>query len=173
MFFEGEGFFEIAKVQGKPFRLNLNKATILVLGTSFNVKTHENIEVVVKSGKVFLTNEGVKSDSKKILLKKGDKGIVNLKTLSVIKQKNKDVNYLSWKTKNLVFENTKLKDVVAKLNYIYNSQIIIGSPEIENCLLYATFDNQSLENILSIIQATFSIEYVKEKNKITLRGNGC
>jgi len=41
------------------------------------------------------------------------------------------------------------------------------------CKLTATFDNEPIQNILEIIQETFNIEIVSEKETIWLKGGSC
>jgi transmembrane sensor len=61
----GEAFFEIAKDSTKPFIIDAGKASVKVIGTSFNVLTKNRdsaVEVFVKTGKVMLyDNSGMQN----------------------------------------------------------------------------------------------------------------
>ncbi len=54
VFLTGEAFFQVASSPQKPFIVHLNKGTIRVLGTSFNVRAYENepVQTSVSTGKV-------------------------------------------------------------------------------------------------------------------------
>src|SRR5688572_8121606 len=55
IYLDGEGFFEVARNEQRPFLVHANKITTKVLGTSFIVKAFpqdKNVTVVVKTGKV-------------------------------------------------------------------------------------------------------------------------
>ncbi|WP_439484179.1 FecR family protein [Cyclobacterium plantarum] len=53
---EGEAFFDITPNPDKPFIVQTGNAEIVVLGTSFNINTHQATEVTVASGKVKVAN---------------------------------------------------------------------------------------------------------------------
>ncbi|MCK5823645.1 MAG: DUF4974 domain-containing protein, partial [Bacteroidales bacterium] len=145
-----------------------------VLGTSFYVKSQKNsptIEVIVKTGKVAVRLE---DDLKnEIILTPDEKGVFTKNDNKLKKIKNTDVNYLSWKTKFLIFENEKLKNVVKKLNETYHKQIIISNPKINNCTITATFNKQSIDAVLTILKETLDLEIKRQKNTIYISGNSC
>ena len=56
----GEAFFDIAPDTEKPFIVDAGKASVKVVGTSFNVITNNHdsaVEVFVKTGKVMLSGD--------------------------------------------------------------------------------------------------------------------
>src|SRR5690606_11240512 len=61
VYLEGEAFFEIAPDAAKPFIVKTKKMDVRVLGTSFNVRAHPDIDqakVTVASGKVSVESDG-------------------------------------------------------------------------------------------------------------------
>lgn len=157
--FTGEGYFDIENDKDKPFVINTDKATIEVLGTSFNVNTRSSntVEVFVKSGKVKLSS---KSQKNSIIITEGFIGILEGNKLT--KKRNKDVNYLAWRTGKLIFKKSKLEEVVQSINRTYDTQIIINSDSIKNKEITATFDQEPVEHILEVIGRTFGVEIQKE-----------
>jgi ferric-dicitrate binding protein FerR (iron transport regulator) len=156
----------------KPFVIQTKNIQIEVLGTSFyvNAKVDQStVDVIVKEGKVALIGD----DKEKLLLTVGEKGSYDKSRGAFKKEMNRDLNYISWKTKTLVFTNAPLVHVVDKINQTYHSDIVIDNPEIDHCMLTATFDNQPLEIILEVLQETFDLKAVEEDGKILLTGNGC
>jgi hypothetical protein len=59
------------------------------------------------------------------------------------------------------------------LSQNYGVTIKIEKPQLMQCKLTATFDNEPIQNILEIIQETFNIEIVSEKETIWLKGGNC
>jgi len=157
--FTGEAYFDIEKDKDKPFVINTDKATIEVLGTSFNVNTRSSnkVEVFVKSGKVKLRS---KSENNSIIITKGFIGI--LEGTKLTKKRNEDVNYLAWRTGKLIFKKSKLEEVVQSINRTYDTRIIINSDSIKNKEITATFDQEPVEHILEVIGRTFGVEIQKE-----------
>ena len=55
---DGEAFFDVARDEGHPFKIETQYGNVKVLGTSFNVNTkHNATKVSVNSGLVALENE--------------------------------------------------------------------------------------------------------------------
>lgn len=169
----GEAFFDVHRDEEKPFIIDAGDISVKVLGTSFNVSSlndSTNVEVTVKSGKV----EVVAVSSKKVIvIKAGEKAVYNRNTKELVKMLNDDDNYLSWKTKVLVFRNVKMKRVLKKLENVYNVTFNVSQGSIEECNFNSTLDNKSLEEILNLLQATYDVNIVQKDKLIEISGGGC
>ncbi len=169
----GEAYFDVAHNKEKPFIINTGEIVIEVIGTSFNVSTlpeSNEIVVIVNSGKVAVYRKNNEND--KIILQSGEKGTFIKEEKRLEKTENVDENYKSWKTKKLVFKNKKLKSIVKTINKIYQSNIIIND-EIKDCRYTSTFDNLSLDAILTILQSTFDLKIDKKEDAIEISGKAC
>ena len=165
----GDAYFEVEHNKNQPFIIESQNIEIEVLGTSFYVDSHEDnstVEVVVNSGGVALRSD----KENQIILKAGDKGIFDKKTGQLFREKNTDVNYNSWKTKLLVFDDTKLVEVVDKLNEVYDTNIEIINPEIDNFRITVTFDNMTIEAVINILRETLDIVIEKHDNGYFISG---
>lgn len=168
---EGEAFFEVKPNPGKAFIVKAGKVEVKVLGTSFNVRSYKNqleIVVVVKEGKV-----AVAAPRKEVVLEKNGKAIFDKSKEELQKSVNQDKNYLSYQNLVFVFEQTPLKEVVARLNADYQADIRLANQEIGECQLTVTFENESLTKILEIIGETLSLKVVHQDRFFTLDGKGC
>ncbi len=76
-------------------------------------------------------------------------------------------------SKILKFKQTELQVVAEILSQTYGIVIKIEKPQLLHCKLTATFENESIQNILEIIQETFNMEIVTEKETIWLKGGSC
>lgn len=171
---EGEAYFDVAKDSTKPFIINAGNSIIEVLGTSFNVnayKENSEVEVVVNSGVVALSSKKVPNE--KIILKPGEKGELLKKTQKLNLEKNENANFLSWKTRKLIFENAPLSDVIKSLEKVYHKDFDIQSENIKDCTITTTFDNQNLKSVMLIIESTLDVTFKEEKGTISVAGPGC
>ena len=170
---KGEAFFEVTRNEKKPFTVNLGLSSVEVLGTSFNINAEDNndrIEVVVNTGKVrFGTNSGKET----VVLTKGEKGTFMKNMNMISKVQNKDINFMAWKTRKIVFNDVDLDIVIQTVNKIYNSQITFSTYVGENCKVTVSFDNQSIEAILSVLELTLDLEYKKTGDIIEVVKTGC
>ncbi len=169
---QGDAFFDVAHDLSKPFVIQTKHMQVEVLGTSFylNAKVEQpTIEVVVNKGKVAIIGD----NNEKLFLVAGEKGTFEKANRQLTKEENNDMNFISWKTGRLIFENESLVNVIDKINQTYHSNIIIDNPDIYRCMLTATFKEQPLEIILEVLQETFDLIIEKKDGKILINGNGC
>jgi len=168
---KGEAYFDVAHNQEKPFVIDAEDMQIRVLGTTFYVNTNSkdnNMEVVLLSGSVKLTYAG-----KEMLLEPGEKAVVLKNFDEIVKQSSDDPNLLAWKTRILRFNDTPLKEIVTLLSKVYQNDIRILNPEIEDCRITATFEKQSLEAVLMVLQSTLNIHVRPNGQTIELSGESC
>jgi ferric-dicitrate binding protein FerR (iron transport regulator) len=172
VYLEGEAYFEVAKDQSRPFIIRAHHSTTEVLGTSFNVRAplaDDKVVVTVNSGKVSLYGA---RPAEKVMLVKGDRGVFSIQAGQVIKARNTDRNFISWKTGKIVFDNTPFDTVAAVLSRHYRKAITIERP-MAGCRLTSTFEHQPLAGILEELAAMMSIVVKEEGNTIVLSGAGC
>lgn len=162
---EGEAFFNVSPDKQKPFIIHANEAEIQVVGTSFNVKSRKNeTEVIVETGVV-----EVSKDRHGVTLKPREKAIVRQNSSSPVKEKNEDELYNYYRTKEFTCNNTPMSRLIPILNEAYGVHIVIANNKIHNERLTATFRNDSLDNILHVLEETFNISIQKNKDQIILK----
>ncbi len=167
----GDAFFNVKRNEEKPFIIATQNIEVAVLGTSFYVDSHEEnptIEVTVASGKV-----SVSTKKDEVILTVGEKGIFNKETGMLIEILNDDPNYLSWKTKQMTFDDMPLGQVIEKINEVYHANIQFENTKLKHCTLTTSFNKQSLHEVLEVIGKTLDIQIGKEGETILLKGNGC
>lgn len=148
----GEAFFEVARDENRPFIIETSRSKTQVLGTSFSIsESDRSTTLTVVSGKVSFSS---KSDES-VILTKGDQGTLS-SSGQLTKNNNTDLNFLSWKTGNLVFENASVKSVLTDLEQHYNVRFQSESSIVTT--LTAQFNNQSLGEVLEIVSSTLDIE---------------
>jgi len=173
---EGEAFFEVRPDPVHPFIIRAGKATIKVLGTSFNVNAYpgnEDVEVVVETGKVQLTRmSNGTTPASEIILDPGDRGILAGHEEELKKGRNDNPNFLSWKTRDFVFNKTSLKEVIEQLNKVYQVRVKAGDPQVERLRISARFEGRSLDFILKVISMTHDLKVIQtEENYILQRSS--
>ncbi len=173
---EGEAFFDIKRNETKPFIIEANGAYIQVLGTSFNVRTDtvsKEVIVYVKTGKVRLYFIDNNNDTSDTYLTAGEKGFINKQrgkaAKDTVNNTKEQANEIFWFNKILIFDDTKLADVVNILEKKYKVTIIIADHSLKNEILNTSFENESIEQILEIISITFNASFSKENNTFTLQ----
>jgi len=164
----GEAFFNITPDKTHPFVINTKVFKVKVLGTSFNVKAYNSKEasVVVETGTVQVTSE-----NSTVTITKGEAAILDKKSGNIKRSKNRDINFKAWKTKQIRFVNTGLKNALTTLENVYKVDIEVEDNNIlTGRRIDADFDKQSIEFILNTICKTYHLNYTKNGNKYLITG---
>jgi transmembrane sensor len=170
----GEAYFEVKHDDAKPFIIISNNVRVEVLGTSFYMNTNvsgNTMEVILNSGSVAVYFDDHKENS--LFLAPGEKAEINTGLEKMEKDINTDPNYRAWMTQRFIYNNTPLVTIVADLNKVYHANIRIVTPSVANCLVTATFDHQSVEAILHVIQATLDLNISTNGAGTDISGNKC
>jgi len=156
----GEAYFNIAPDSKHPFIIDAGKASVKVLGTSFNVITENadnEVEVYVASGKVMVTSE---DGEQSLTLEPEYIGRVSDSNAS--RARNTNVNYLAWHTDMLIYEGERLGVVFEDLKRAYGINIKVADPEIADFRLTSPFEQQPHDTIVKLICTTFNLRSVRE-----------
>lgn len=154
---EGEGWFDVAHDQKHPFEVSAGSSKIKVLGTSFNISAYpesEFIEIVLQQGKVdfyqdIMAEKITMAPSQKLVFSKGEINIV----------KTDPYKYKSWTEGKLVFRGDNMAEVARRIERWYNVKVILADQELEKYSFRATFEDDSLEEVLRLLGMTSPIDY--------------
>lgn len=158
----GEAFFEVAKDEKHPFFVDLGKLNVKVVGTKFNVINYDQekqIEVVLASGKVNILENDEKGNRIISEMIPGEQAVY-LKDKNSISLKQVDIGKnTSWIHGKLIFRDDPMDEVVRKLDRWFNVQIEISDRDIGSYIYTATFQNETIEQVLNLITRTSPVEY--------------
>jgi transmembrane sensor len=162
---KGEGFFEVEHDADNPFLIQTDDGVhIRVLGTSFHLKTGddlESMELNVAEGKVLLTYNDFSED-----VEAGNSVIVEGQTFKVIPYR--DMNFLSWKTGELKFSQSSLKTIVQTLQKHYDEVEKVKLNTNSDVLVTTTFRNESLSEILDELEIHFGKKFHLNEGVLTI-----
>ncbi len=161
----GEAFFDIKKNVKKPFIVKTDSLKIKVLGTSFNVKSYPKdnlIQTTLVTGKVKIldntNNSSLLSPSEQSIFDKSK----NNSSINIV-----DTNdIIAWKTGKMIFNQTRLDQVLRDLSRMYDVDFVIKSKKLLNYRYTGEFDNLSLEDALTFLSLSSSISYKYIDSKI-------
>ena len=87
----------------------------------------------------------------------------------LVKAVEEEQLYNYYRTKEFVCDNTPLWKLVEVLNEAYQANIVIDRPGLRTLPLSATFNNESLDQVLEVISLTFNISVTRTEDTIHLR----
>lgn len=168
---QGEAFFEVEKNKDLPFTIAIQETNVRVLGTSFNVKEdikNQQISVAVKTGHVEFYDQ-----NNKVNLLANDQSTYDSKSKKFSSPDQPIDNALRWKTKQFVFNDQELLDVIHTIETYFNIQIKLENQALSTCKISAVINSLEQEEVLEKIAKSVAINLEKKdaKNFIFKNGN--
>ncbi|MFC4218883.1 FecR family protein [Flagellimonas marina] len=172
VYLEGEAFFDVSKDTDHPFVVTSGNMDVEVLGTKFNVNAYPeetNINTVLVEGSVRLnTNEIEDNRDASVLLEPGHMAQWDQKTKSAQTEEVDTELYTGWMQGKLVLRGMRFKDILKKLERHYGVSIQNKNKKLENRVFTATFDVETIEEVLNTFVAETNFDYLIEKEQITI-----
>ncbi len=173
VFLTGEAFFEVAKDKERPFVIYADAIGIEVLGTKFNVSSYPedhtiNTVLVEGSVSVFVKEEGKSNEKRTANLEPGHMATWN-RDLNDISFEEVDVDmYVAWIGGKITFNHLAFKDIVKKLERHYNVSIQNTNKVLDEEVFTASFDKETLEEVLNTFSRNFAIQFNIENNQVVI-----
>ncbi|GAB2655272.1 FecR domain-containing protein [Flavihumibacter cheonanensis] len=159
---KGEAFFDVKRIPEQPFEVEVNQLTVTVLGTSFNIRETDSVTVVIVETGTVQVSDGNQS----IVLHAGEQIIAGKNLRSWTKVQQTDKLYQYYRTRTFNCDRTPLWKLVEVLNEAYDSNIVIINPAIRELPITTVFENQPLDEVLSIIAQTLDITITRKADQI-------
>ena len=132
--------------------------TVNATGTEFNVSDYDmdaDKEVTLASGKVSIDINGYES----IVLKPNQHlKYNNVKNKCTLHEED-TFKYYAWKDGKLIFRNDPMVYVAKIVGRLYGADIKIQNKDLQNYTYYATFESESLKEILELLKLSAPINY--------------
>jgi ferric-dicitrate binding protein FerR (iron transport regulator) len=79
--------------------------------------------------------------------------------------------YYAWKDNKMVFRNDLMTDVVKRISQLYGVEIELQGKELKTYRYRATFEDESLSEILRLLKLTAPINYREVKRELQADGS--
>lgn len=172
VFLTGEAFFDVTEDSVNPFVVSSSGMDVKVLGTKFNVSAYPedvDISTVLVKGSVAISKSDQPFEVAAALLKPGHLAAWN-KGTDKIEIENVDTNiYTGWTTGKLVLKKIPFTHIVPKLERHYNVSIRNEYLDLERQVFTATYDVETIEEVLNSLQEDTPFEYKKIGDIIVIR----
>ena len=168
LYFEGEGYFDVASNQDVPLILTTADVKVEVLGTEFNFLSHnhlDKVELTLIDGHVVLTCLNSLSTQK---LYKNQKALFSRSTnmFTLIPEVNAKAS-ISWIKGGLVYTSATMKQVLESLESHFEMNLCFEDcDDILNEKFTGTLPSNDLNEAIEIIQRIFNLRHVRVDKKI-------
>ena len=154
---DGEAWFDVTHNEKSPFEIIAGKSRVKILGTSFNVSAYSElkyVEVVLQQGKVEFYPENA---SRKVVIEPSQKLVFSNGKMDITS--TDPSKYQAWTDGKLVFRGDNMAEVAGRIERWYNIKVVLADRELEKFSFRATFEDDSLEEVLRLLSMTSPIRY--------------
>lgn len=172
VFLDGEAFFEVTPDAQRPFIIRTEGLETRVLGTSFSVRAYSEDEfskVTVATGRVAVDLPELPAT----VLRPNRQLLYNKRHGTRRERAANLANELAWREGRLMFEGAKLSQVARVLERHYNVTIRLAGEGLKECLITATFAQETLFHVLESISYINNLTYTFDQGIVTITGSGC
>lgn len=169
---DGEAYFSVkhTKSNQKFFVRMADNLSVEVLGTEFNItKRGKNTQVVLSSGKIDFHMDNLKKGNDVVQMKPGDLIEYQNNSKSYIKQEVDPTNYSSWKSNRIIFDKTKIIDVLQNLQYTYGLKVKIEDEKMLNERVSGSAPTNNIKSLVHALSETFNVKFVLKGDSILLK----
>jgi transmembrane sensor len=169
---EGEAYFKVTRDTTRPMIVTTGKGfAVRVLGTEFNLKANRNdanAQATLYSGKIDIIRE--KAGKVVITDVQPNETITigddNICTKVILSEPQK---LMAWRDGKLIFDNTPVSEAVKMLERWHGVEVDVADASILNFKLTATFEQESIVQILELLKIISYIDYSIEGKHVTLK----
>ena len=160
VYFEGEGYYKVAKDKEHPFIIHSQGMDIKVLGTEFNFvnrKNEQTAEVALINGSVMLTSL---VSGKSYTMSPNEVAIINKTTGDMDIPHPQDIHdATAWQQKQIIYRDEPLDQVIKDLEKRYGAEIKLDTSSTEN--FTGTLPSNNIDEALKIIAVSYHFNIKK------------
>ena len=187
IYLSGEAFFSVTKNKERPFLVYSNELITKVLGTSFTIKAFEDaqqVEVEVKTGKVTVFTRKISSDKVSEPGEECHETIITPNQKILYSRKNEMIQkFLVDAPEILVsattpppignFQDAPVSEIFKNIEESYGIDIVYDKETFGDCLLTASFSQESLYDKIDLICKGVEAEFKVIDGRVIISGRGC
>jgi transmembrane sensor len=163
---KGDAYFDVVHDAGRPFRVHAGNTVTEDVGTAFMVHTSTDgarTDVVVASGRVSLAYRGRNSAALAI----GD--LASASDTAILVTHNANVAALTaWADGRLVFDRTKLPDVLAQLERWYDVDFRLDDASLAARDFTGSFQGEPVSKVLDVMAPAVRFRYTRHGRTVVL-----
>ncbi|MDR1644828.1 MAG: DUF4974 domain-containing protein [Tannerellaceae bacterium] len=155
----GEAYFEVRSDPNNPFIVQTKGLEVEATGTAFNVEAYRRDSLVTVTMAVGEITVRIAGPTPPIAMKPGERMAYNLENKRYNIQSTDAYKWYAWKDGLIVFRDDPLEYVFKKIGQTFNIEIEVKDSSISQHLYRATFEDESMDEILRLLAMSAPIRY--------------
>lgn len=159
---EGAAYFRVAKDKTRPFAVTIGTASVVAVGTEFNIDKHQHdVEVTVYEGAIEVRANPV---AQPLLLRAGERALISAKGIQTLAVNLSEL--VDWRSGWLELQNGTLGLVVEQLNRYSNTPIQLADPALAHIPVAGRFRLKDAHATLQLLAELYRLE----RRDVTFQG---
>ena len=175
---KGEAMFTVAKDAARPFKVRAGDATVVAVGTAFNVERDSDRSVVsVTEGRVvvepvthflpvFVLQE-FKPKLRSVRLNKGQQTTAG--SAGIEEPTKMEAPAIGWQIGQLAFHLQPLRYVLEDVNRYAHKPIVLENDHVGALVITGTVERENIAGWVKSLERAFDLQATEEADQITLR----
>ncbi|RZM28196.1 MAG: DUF4974 domain-containing protein [Pedobacter sp.] len=152
----GEGYFEVARLVNKPFKVRSGNQEVQVLGTHFNIEAYPEDQKTVTTLVEGSVKVGTKASSIKIM---PGQMAINLPSEKLRSAPANITDVLAWKNGLFSFNDDRIEDIMRKVARSYNMEVEFQG-DVKDKRFWGVFPiSKGLSSLLKNLEQTNTIHF--------------
>jgi transmembrane sensor len=175
---KGEALFMVAKDAARPFKVHAGDATIVAVGTAFNVERDSDRAVVsVTEGRVVVEPvshflpvsvlQEFKPKLRSVHLVAGQQTTAG--SAGIEEPTKMESPATDWQTGHLAFHLQPLRYVLEDVNRYAQKPIVLASDDVGALVITGTVERENIPGWVKSLERAFDLQATEEADQITLR----
>ncbi len=177
---KGEALFTVAKDATRPFKVRAGDATIVAVGTAFDVQRNSDRAIVsVTEGRVLVEPAAdflpvsvlreFKPNLRTVRLDAGQQTTAGSAGIAEPSQVEDPAAATAWQSGRLAFHLQPLRYVLEDVNRYANKPIVLEGPTLGALVITGTVERRNITGWVSSLERVFDLEAVEEDDRIVIR----
>ena len=177
---KGEALFTVAKDVRRPFKVGVGNATIVAVGTAFNVQRNSDRAVVsVTEGRVLVEPtahlvpvavlQSFVPQLRTIRLDAGQQTITGSAGIGEPTRVEDPAAAVSWQTGRLAFRLQPLRYVLEDVNRYAPKPIVLENPSLGALQITGTVERDNISGWVGSLERAFDLRATEEADRIVIR----
>jgi len=176
----GEALFKVAKDPARPFKVRAGDATVVAIGTAFDVQRDSDRAIVsVTEGRVLVEPaanflpvsllQEFKPNLRTVRLDAGQQTTAGRAGISEPSQVEDPAAATSWQSGRLAFHLQPLRYVLEDVNRYASKPIVLEGAGLGELVITGTVEPENIKGWVGSLQRVFDLEAVEEDDRIVIR----
>lgn len=157
---EGEAYFEVAHVEGRPFIVHAGDRQVTVLGTQFSVRrAEERVVVTVLEGRVQLDELEGRTPVRSAIITSGNIAVASGAATLVTARSDENVRQaLSWREGMLVFDQEPLHAISEEFNRYNARKLVPDGQSVGSIRITGTFPSDRPDAFARLLREAYGLQ---------------